>query len=222
VTQPWILGRDEAQKDRLGTVLYVLAESIRFVAILISPVMPRTPELIFQQLGVTDSAQKEWASLAAFGALKPGSVVKKGDALFPRIDIKADLMALSQPDAGDEVPGEEPLVASKPTIPFDDFTKLDLRVARVVDCQAVPGSDKLLQFTLSLGDQTRTVVSGISAFYNPEQLIGRKLVLLCNLAPRKIRGVLSEGMLLSSEDPQDGTLRLLSADDDAAEGAEIG
>lgn len=222
VTQPWILGRDEVQKDRLGTVLYVLAESIRFVAILISPVMPRTPELIFQQLGVTDSAQKEWASLAAFGALKPGSVVKKGDALFPRIDIKADLAALSQPDAGDEVPGEEPLVASKPTIPFDDFTKLDLRVARVVDCQAVPGSDKLLQFTLSLGDQTRTVVSGISVFYNPEQLIGRKLVLLCNLAPRKIRGVLSEGMLLSSEDPQDGTLRLLSADDDAAEGAEIG
>ena len=237
VTQPWVLGKDETQKARLGNVLYTLAECVRFAAVLIMPFMPVTPERIFAQLGLNDAALKTWDSLSAFGKLPAGITVKKGEALFPRLDVKKELEAL---EPKEEKPEEEPASKKeekpakkekKPAkipegcIAFDDFAKVKLRVARVLDCRRVEKSDKLLQFRLSLGDEERTVLSGIAKFHTPEELMGKKLILLANLVPRKIMGVESQGMLLSAvQVNEDGseTLRLLQADPIMPDGAEIG
>ncbi len=223
-TQPWVLGRDEAHFPRLGTVLYVLAEALRFVAVLIAPVMPSTPERIFAQLGLSDESLMSWLSLRAFGKLLPGSQVKKEQALFPRIDLAVDLPLLEQDNAAEIAqntakPEEE---EKAPIIGIEDFQKLDLRVARVLSCEKVKKSDKLLKFTLKVGDEERTVLSGIAEHYSPEDLIGKKLVLLSNLAPRKIRGELSEGMLLSAASQGDQVLKLLTVDGDIEDGAQIG
>ena len=233
VTQPWVLGKDAANRDRLAAVLYTLAECVRFAAVLIEPFMPRTPGRMFEQLGVTDNALKTWDSLSSFGQLPAGTRVQKGEALFPRIDVKKELESLAgetepvQPAAPKQEAKKE---SKKPDLPegcvcFDDFEKIKLCVARVEACEKVAKSDKLLKFTLSLGSETRTVLSGIAKSYpDPEQLIGRRLVLLKNLAPRKIMGTLSEGMLLSAvEETAEGErLRLLTVDGDAPDGAEIG
>jgi methionyl-tRNA synthetase len=224
LTQPWVLGRDDAGKERLKTVLYVLAEAIRFIGVLIYPVMPTTSKRIHQQLGITQDAHTTWDSLQAFGALPAGVAIQPGEALFPRVDVEKELAEL-EADKGKEKPQpapepvkEEP---AKAQIAFDDFEKISLKVARVLSCEHLAGSDKLLKFQLSLGQEERTVLSGIAKYHDPATLVGRKVILLTNLAPRKIRGVMSEGMLLSAENP-DGSLHLLFADDDVVEGAEIG
>lgn len=241
VTQPWVLGREGGDKARLQTVLYVLAESLRFVAVLILPVMPSTPARIYEQLGLTDSAMMTWESLQSFGGLPHGIKVNKAEALFPRLDIKAELEALSKaraaanvsPKVGEnKLPDEqktievkpqeaEPEVMPKPPVSIDDFNKLDLRVANVLACETIENSDKLLKFTLSLGGETRTVLSGIAKHYAPADLVGKQVILLANLAPRKIRGIVSEGMILSAEDVGDQVLRLLSVAGAAAAGSSI-
>ena len=242
LTQPWVLGKDEAKKDRLANVLLTLAECVRFVAVLIRPFMPATPDRIFEQLGVSDEALKSWESLDSFGKLPAGIKVCKGEALFPRIDIKKELEALN-PDEKEEKKAAkaeakqekkeqkaEKKEKKKQEIPegciaFDDFEKVQLRVARVLECERVEKSEKLLKFRLSLGDEERTVLSGIAKFHNPEDLIGKNLILLANLAPRKIMGIESQGMLLSSVAKNDDgteTLRLLTADPIMPAGAEIG
>ena len=240
VTQPWVLGRDEAQKGRLTTVMLMLAECVRFVAVLIGPFMPCTPERIFRQLGVTDDSLKTWQSLRCFGMLPHGIKVCKGEALFPRIDIQKEIEALAgKPEEKkaekaalkQEKKAEKSEKKQKKTevpegcITFDDFEKVQLRVARVISCERVEKSEKLLKFSLSLGEETRTVLSGIAKFHTPEELVGRKLILLANLAPRKIMGIESQGMLLSAvKVNEDGseTLRLLTADPIMPDGAEIG
>ena len=237
VTQPWVLGKDETQKARLGNVLYTLAECVRFAAVLITPFMPVTPERIYAQLGLNDDALKTWDSLSAFGKLPAGIAVKKGEALFPRLDVKKELEALEpQEEKKAEKPApkkeekpakkeKKPVEIPEGCIAFDDFAKVKLRVARVLDCQRVEKSDKLLKFRLSLGDEERTVLSGIAKFHTPEELLGKKLILLANLAPRKIMGIESQGMLLSAvKVGEDGseTLRLLTADPIMPDGAEIG
>ena len=239
LTQPWVLGKDEAKKDRLANVLLTLAECVRFVAVLIYPFMPTTPPRIFEQLGVADEALKTWDSLDSFGKLPAGIKVCKGEALFPRIDVKKELEALSGGDKKEEKAEAkqekkeqkaEKKEKKKVEIPegcisFDDFEKVKLRVARVLECERVEKSDKLLKFRLSLGDEERTVLSGIAKFHNPEDLIGKNLILLANLAPRKIMGIESQGMLLSAvakNDDGSETLRLLTADPLMPAGAEIG
>ena len=237
VTQPWVLGKDETQKARLGNVLYTLAECVRFAAVLITPFMPVTPARIYAQLGLNDDALKTWDSLSAFGKLPAGIQVKKGEALFPRLDVKKELEALEpQEEKKAEKPApkkeekpakkeKKPVEIPEGCIAFDDFAKVKLRVARVLDCQCVEKSDKLLKFRLSLGDEERTVLSGIAKFHTPEELLGKKLILLANLAPRKIMGIESQGMLLSAvKVGEDGseTLRLLTADPIMPDGAEIG
>ncbi len=235
LTQPWVLGKDEAKKDRLANVLLTLAECVRFVAVLIKPFMPKTPDRIFEQLGVTDDILKTWESLKYFGALPAGIKVCKGEALFPRIDIKKELEALNPDEKEEKKEAKAEKKAEKKEkkkaeipegcIAFDDFEKVKMRVARVVECERVEKSDKLLKFRLSLGDEERTVLSGIAKFHNPEDLIGKKLVLLANLAPRKIMGIESQGMLLSAVAKNDDgaeTLRLLTADPIMPDGAEIG
>jgi len=223
LTTPWILGRDESGKPRLKTVLYLLAEGIRFVAVLLQPFMPSTPKLIFEQLGADDSSLHTWESLSSFGVLQGGTRVKKKDALFPRLDVDKELKELAK---ASEKMFEEPTQETeekeeKSLVSIDDFDKLSLRIARVINCEKLEKSDKLLKFTLSLGDETRTVLSGIAEHYKPEELIGKKLVLITNLEPRKIRGVLSEGMLLSAASKTDKELSLLTIMDDVPDGSYI-
>lgn len=232
LTQPWILGRSEEDRSKLGTVLYHLAECVRAIAVLVEPTMPGTPGRIYAQLGLTDKNLMTWASIQKFGGLVPGTRVKKGAALFPRLDVAKELAAL----AGEEEPGKTagPEKQEKPEKPekkekapkdgvpegciaFDDFAKVQLVTAKVVACEKVEKSDKLLKETLELKNgERRTVVSGIAAYYTPEEMVGKTVVLVANLAPRKMRGILSEGMLLCAEG-EDGTLKLVTVED-CAEG----
>ena len=215
LTTPWLLAKNLEDRPRLGTVLYHLLACARVVAVLVSPFMPRTPARIFEQIGVADAAAQDWDSLRDFDRLIPGGKVQKGEALFPRIDIPAELAELAalQPEPA-------PQKEACAEIQIDDFKKVDMRVAEVLACERVPKADKLLQFTLKVGEETRTVLSGIAMHYQPEQLVGKRVVLLANLAPRKIRGIESKGMLLCAEDDQDN-LRLLTVDGDIASGSGI-
>lgn len=237
LTAPWVLAKNEADRPRLGTVLYVLLECARMVAILISPTMPRTPERIFEQIGVTDDALKTWDSVKVFGGVVPGSKVHKGEALFPRIDVAKELELLEAEKqaalehakeiaAKDELPApadeEKTVFTQRDLIQFEDFEKVQLVVAKVLKCEKVPKADKLLMSTLKVGDTERIVVSGIAKFYTPEEMVGKKVVLLANLAPRKIRGVESHGMLLCAANADDSKLSLLTVDSDMEDGCEIG
>ena len=235
LTTPWILAKNEADRPRLGTVMYVLLECARIVAVLIAPTMPRTPARIFAQIGVDDEAQMTWESVKTFGGVKPGNMVKKGEALFPRIDIEKELELLESErlaaiaeaeKAKNEIPApadeEKTVFTQKDLCQFDDFEKIQLVVAKVLKCEKVPKADKLLKSVLKVGDTERVVVSGIAKFYTPEEMVGKKVVLLANLAPRKIRGVESHGMLLCAANADDSKLSLLTVDSDMEDGCEIG
>ena len=241
LTTPWVLAKNEADRPRLGTVLYVLLECARIVAVLIAPTMPRTPERIFAQIGVTDEALKTWASVKVFGGVVPGSKVHKGEALFPRIDVAKELELLeaekqaaldhakemAEKDAKQNellapTDEEKTVFTQRDLIQFEDFEKVQLVVAKVLKCEKVPKADKLLMSTLKVGDTERVVVSGIAKFYTPEEMVGKKVVLLANLAPRKIRGVESHGMLLCAANADDSKLSLLTVDSDMEDGCEIG
>ena len=241
LTTPWVLAKNEADRPRLGTVLYVLLECARIVAVLIAPTMPRTPERIFAQIGVTDEALKTWESIKVFGGVVPGSKVHKGEALFPRIDVAKELELLeaekqaalehakeiAEKDAKkEEIPApsdeEKTVFTQRDLIQFEDFEKIQLVVAKVLKCEKVPKADKLLMSTLKVGDTERVVVSGIAKFYTPEEMVGKKVVLLANLAPRKIRGVESHGMLLCAANADNSKLSLLTVDSDMEDGCEIG
>ena len=226
ITQPWVLGKDENKGARLGTVLYMLAESIRFIAVLLYPFMPSTPEKIYPQIGAWTEDMKTWNSLQSFGALKAGDAIERATALFPRLDMKVELEALNEESAPKKEHHSEKSVAAeqekgKKEITIDDFDKLVLRAARVMACEKVEKSDKLLKLTLSLGNEQRTVLSGISKHYTPEEMVGKQVVLLCNLAPRKMRGIVSEGMVLCAADDDDKTLKLLTVEEGVEDGAYI-
>ena len=235
-TQPWILGKTEEGKPRLSTVLYTLAECVRRVAVLIGFVMPRTPARIFEQLGVTDAPLTDWASVnRPFAVLPAGLTVHKGAALFPRLDIQKEL------DRGNVLPESKAAPAPAPAkqeekkpsaheqpefpaeISIDDFAKCKLQVATVLACEKVPKSSKLLKFRLSFGaDGERTILSGIAKTYtDPAALVGQRIVAITNLAPRKIAGIESQGMILSAVDSKD-TLRLVTVPEGVEDGAVIG
>ncbi len=220
LTTPWILAKREEDRPRLGTVLYVLAECARIVAVAIGPVMPRTPERIFAQLGVGDEALKTWESIRRFGALGR-TRVHKGEALFPRLDMEKELSELTMPAPAAQEPAG-PVFRQKEEVGIDRFEPLQFVVARVLACEKVPKADRLLQLRLKVGDTERTVLSGIAKYYEPEKLVGKKVVLFANLAPRKIRGIESRGMLLCAADDEAGRLTLLTVDEDIEDGTEIG
>jgi len=218
-TQPWILGRDPAQKARLDTVLYNLLEVIRFSATLLSPFLPGTAKKIFDQLGIEPST---WESLESFGALKAGHKVSQPEILFARIDMKQkleELEAKANAEAKPESKAEEKKEPKSPEISIDDFAKTDLRVAKIVAAEPVPKSDKLLKLKVELGGETRQVVSGISKWYKPEELIGKKIILVANLAPAKLRGEISEGMILAAD--VGDAARVIFVDDDVPTGAKV-
>jgi len=190
-TMPWVLAKDEAKKERLATVLYNLAEVLRMIAVLIEPFMPNAPVKIFDQLGVDDESLKTWESIKNFGVLKAGTITRKGEIIFPRVEFAKENNATPQAHKGDKY------------ITIDDFAKIDLRVAKVLECEKIKGSSKLLRLQLEVGSEKRQVVSGISEYYSPEELIGKYVVLVANLKPVKLCGVESNGMILAADDGKD-------------------
>jgi methionyl-tRNA synthetase len=236
LTQPWILGKDPEKKDRLANVMLTLAECVRFAAVLIGPFMPSTPARIFEQLGVKDETLKSWDSLKTFGLLPAGTKVTKGEALFPRIDVNKELEALSSgKEAKKEAKAEEKQQKKEqkaekkheePEYPaeisIDDFFKCKIQVARVLACEKVEKSSKLLKFRLGLGkDGERTVVSGIQKYYEPETLVDTQVAVITNLKTAKLAGIESQGMILSAMDDS-GNLRLVSVGEGVEDGAIIG
>ena len=208
-TAPWVLAKDEQKKAALGTVLYNLMECIRISTILLSPFMPLVPGKVAEQTGQALEG-RTWAD----GGVEIGVKVCKKEAIFPRIDPKSLDMPKENAKAATPAPTaskeEKVAIEGKAEIAYDDFAKLDLRVVEVLECSKMEKADKLLQFKLKMGDEIRTVVSGIAKFYeNPEELVGKKLVLVANLAPKKIRGIVSHGMLLSAATDDDSLLEVL-------------
>ncbi|MDD4796809.1 MAG: methionine--tRNA ligase [Eubacteriales bacterium] len=216
---PWALAKDESQKERLGTVLYHLAEGLRIVSVLLTPVLCHTPKAIWTQLGVDEGELTGWESLGTFGRLPAGTRVRKGDNLFPRIDIEKELEELKSVLPAPQQPREGgPL---KPEIDYEQFSQLDLRLAKVTACEKVPKADKLLKLTLDVGALgSRTVVSGIAAHYTAQQMVGKTVVLVANLKPAKLRGIVSEGMILAATDSA-GQLKLVGIDGELADGAGV-
>ena len=219
-TMPWVLAKDEAQKPRLGAVLYNLLESIRFLAVLLQPFMPETAEKIFAQLN-TDC--KDYASLSAFGGLHAGDKVGEPVPLFGRIDAEQMLQQLKAKQEAAAAPAQEPAqeaIQLAPEISIEDFAKVELRVAKVLSAEKVKKSSKLLCIQLDDGMGGRQVVSGIAKWYKPEELVGKKVIVVANLKPVKLCGVESNGMICAADLP-DGSVRVLFADDSMACGAKI-
>ncbi len=219
-TAPWVLAKSDSKSARLATVMYNLSEAIRIIAVLISPFMPDTSEEIFRQLGIADDSAKIWDSAASWGVIPEGFKVSKGKPLFPRIDVEAELKELEalNPAASAKAP-EKKDDAKEPTIKIDDFAKIKLKTAKVLECERVEGSEKLLKFLLDCGSEKRTIVSGIAKWYAPEDLLGKTVVIVANLKPAKIKGILSEGMILSAE--KDGKLSVVSTLSDIPGGFEV-
>ena len=214
-TQPWVLAKDEANNARLATVLYNLVEALRFVTTLLQAYLPNTTPKIAAQLGYGEEDLK-YDTLVKFGWLKEVKV-QKGEVIFPRIDAAKELAAIAKEEAEkkaareaakakEEAKAAEPAVEEEKVseITYDDFAKVNLIVGEVRDCAAVPKADKLLNLTIWDGKRERTILSGIHEWYEPEDLKGHKVVIVDNLAPRKMRGFISEGMVLSADTPDGG------------------
>ena len=233
VNAPWVLAKTDEGKERLKTIMYVLCECIRIVAILIAPTMPRTPARIYEQLGIAEGELTGWESASRFGLLPAGTKVQKGEALFPRIDVKKELADIVHTPKAEAPKAEEKKPAKKEekkeeklpegVISIDDFAKVQLRVARILTAEKVEGSDKLLKLSVKLGEgePLRTVVSGIARFYTPEAIEGRQVVLVSNLKPAKLKGIKSEGMILCASDAEDKVLKLCTVEPGMEDGAYI-
>jgi methionyl-tRNA synthetase len=200
---PWALAKDSGKAERLNTVLYQLLEGLRFVAVLISPFMPQTSEKIQAQLGISDLGSQTLASLKEWGGLAPGGRVRKGEALFPRVE--------------DTLKGEEKMDSSA-LISMEEFQKLDLRVGKILAAENIKKSEKLLKLRVDIGVE-RTVVAGIARHYKPEELVGKTIILLANLQPTKLMGVESQGMVLAA-DGAEGVI-LATFDKEAKVGSKV-
>ena len=206
-TTPWILAKDEDKNERLGTVLYNLAESLRFSSVLLSAFLPDTAKKINEQLNTT---VVEWSTLSSFDGTVAGTKVHKGENLFPRIDIDAKLAELEAIQAAQKKEVKREIQPIKEEITIEDFEKLDLRVVKVLACEPIKGAKKLLKLKVDLGGEERQVVSGIAKYYKPEELVGKYVVLVANLKPVKLRGELSQGMILAASTDVDSLLTLVN------------
>ncbi len=233
-TCPWVLAKDEANAPILDAVLYNLTESIRIISVLIQPFMVHTARGIWAQIGIEEGDYTNWATGDTFGILPEGTVVKKGESLFPRIDVAKELEALAELGGGKKTEataeGKDEKEAKKESkeakkeeknkaknddeilgeITIDEFFKVDLRVAEILSAEAHPNADKLLVLQLKVGEETRQVVSGIAKYFDVATLVGRKVILVANLKPVKLRGIDSNGMILAAADGE--KLELVSVD----------
>ena len=218
---PWVLAKDESKKPRLARVLYNLLETVRICGALLEPVMPSTTEKIMARLG---NPAHGWDTLSTFGVLPAAVTVTTGDALFPRIDMAKELEALEaihqEALKAAQAPKEDPLPEPLPPVDFDTFSKVEMTVVKVISCEKVKKSEKLLKFQLDDGTGTpRQILSGIAKYYEPDALLGKTLVAVTNLPPRKMMGQESRGMLLSAERGE--TLHLVMLDDAVPAGARL-
>jgi len=225
-TTPWVLAKDESKRAELAEVMVHLAESLRHIAILLQPFLTSAPKKIFGQLNLTDESLHTWESLSSFGSIPEGTkVVEKGEPIFPRLDMEKEIQFIKSQMQGTAPKKEEPkqekakVDDSKDEITIDDFAKVELRVAKVTACEPVKKADKLLKLKLDLGYEQRQVVSGIAQYYKPEELVGRKVIVVANLKPVKLRGELSQGMILVGE--KDGVLSLATVDEGLPVGAVV-
>ncbi|NMB95234.1 MAG: methionine--tRNA ligase, partial [Clostridiaceae bacterium] len=253
-TMPWVLAKEPSSKERLAAVLYNLAESIRIISVLIQPFMPETPGKIWHQLDIEDKNElTSWESTKSWGLYPEKTHVKKGEVIFPRIDLKKELEELGalqeskreaenktedrvkekdreklEEKAKDKVKDKEPGKSKEQAkditgtgkISIDDFAKIDLRVAKVVEAEKVEGSDKLLKLKLEVGKETRQVVSGISKYYSPDDMIGKYVVFVANLKPARLKGIESQGMILAAVNNKN-ELVLLTVDKEIDTGTKI-
>ncbi len=225
-TAPWLLAKDESKRDRLATVLYHLAEVCRICAVMLKPFLTKASCLILRSFSCDENEGFEHVS---FGALKAGAKVEKLPPIFPRIDVKKELAEVEklvkerkakekkQATPAKQAPAQ---AEAKGEISIDDFAKIELKVGTVIACEKVAKSEKLLHETVKIGDETRSVVSGIAKYYTPEEMVGKNVVLVTNLKPVKLCGVLSEGMILCAED-ENGVLSLLTPEKEMGSGANI-
>jgi len=224
-TAPWILAKDESKVGDLASVMVHLVESLRQIAIMIEPFMPETTPQIFMQLGIKKEASKVWDSLNKFDTLEAGTkVVAKGTPIFPRLEVEVEVEYIKEQMSQTVKPAtEEPKkeeikeVEEIPTIGIDEFMKVQLKVGEIKECNQHPKADRLLVSQICLGTETRQIVSGIAQHYKPEELVGKKVIVVTNLKPVKLRGVLSEGMVLAAS--ADGKLTLPTILDELPNGA---
>ncbi|RWZ50152.1 methionine--tRNA ligase [Halobacillus fulvus] len=222
-TQPWVLAKDEAKKDRLGNVMAHLAESLRQMAVMLQPFLTQTPDRIFQQLGVKDETLKSWDSLSQFGAIPEQTQVEKQGPIFPRLEAEEEIQVIKdmmKKPAPKEEKKEEKKKNDVEEVTIEDFAKLDFRVAEITKAEKMKKADKLLKIQLDLGYEQRQVVSGIAEHYSVEELQGRKVICITNLKPVKLRGELSQGMVLAGED-DNGKLALASIDQTLSNGTKV-
>ena len=224
-TAPWVLAKDEAKKPRLARVLYNLAETLRICATLLQPFMPAACDKIFAQLGVTDAGLRSWDSVAVFGAMPAACTLHKGENIFPRIDAKKELAELEAMEAAQKAaaqaalsneekaaaqPADAPaeIIDHEPEISFDDFMKTELRVGEIRAAEAMKESKKLLHLTVFDGERERCILSGIAKWYKPEDLVGKKVAIVANLAPRPMmKGkYVSEGMIVAADTADGGCI----------------
>ncbi len=223
-TTPWVLAKDPAKRGRLGAVLYNLAEVVRIVSVLLKPFLTKAPAAILESFSC--SADDGFDTLA-FGKLQEGAPVSKLPPVFPRIDVKKELAEVEKlvKERAEKSPDLSPAAKKegtgpqKPAVTFDDFSKIELKVGEVVACEKVKKSEKLLHETVKIGDELRSVVSGIAKYYTPEEMVGKKVVVVTNLKPVKLCGVLSEGMILCAEDGEG--LSLVSPEKNIASGGTV-
>ncbi len=230
-TQPWILAKNDEDKPKLAGALYNVAESIRVVSIMLQPFMPKTPEIIQKQLNISDSKIIEWDTIRTWGLLPKDIKVEKNTALFPRIDIKKELVELENAIKAAQ---NETIVSKEKQkeenneddsdeikeITIDDFAKVHLVTGEVIASESVKGSKKLLKNTVKVGDNVRTILSGIAKYYTPEEMVGKKVVIVENLAPRKMMGETSCGMILCAAD-KNGKLSLITDDKQFESGCDV-
>jgi methionyl-tRNA synthetase len=223
-TQPWSLVKDEAKRPVLGSVLYCLAESLRTASVMLQPFLTQTPRKMWSQLGIKDEALTAWETIHSFGTLPSGTRVEKGEVMFPRLEMDKEVAFIAESMGATPAAAQPAAETKKPAAPqssaeavegvqeisIDDFFKVELRVAEVLAAEPVKGADKLLKLQLDLGTEQRQVVSGIAKFYTPEQMVGRKVICVTNLKPVKLRGELSQGMILAASHGDQLTLATIS------------
>ena len=229
LTEPWKLNKDPNAKDKLDTVLYTLSESVRICTVLLQAYLVETPAKIFEKFGYSKE-QQTFDSIREFSFSNFGLNVNKGENLFPRLDVKAEIDFLDKPNA---VVQEKKVEEKKDTkdnedkantvsyVTFDEFCKTKLLTGKIVNSEKVEGADKLLKNTVQIGNETRTIVSGIANYYKPEEIIGKTVVVVSNLPPRKLRGIESQGMLLCAVDEKEDTLSLVTVDKPMPSGCEV-
>ncbi len=206
-TTPWVLAKDDVNKEELVNIMYTLAEALRIIGVLICPAMPKTSKSIFRQLSITNDDLLKWDSIKIFGKLEKDLSITKEDVIFPRIDIEKELDELENIKYT-----KEQNIQEKEKISFDEFLKMDFKIGEVLECEKIKKANKLLKSKIKLGNKTLQIVSGIANYYTPEEMIGKRVVVLTNLKPVKLCGELSEGMILAASD-DNGNLKLITVED---------